>query len=131
MKLNEMTPSALAYLGDSVLELMTRTMLVKSGISDAGKLNKEALFYVKASSQSDAFDKMEPHLTEDELAWFKRGRNNHGIAIPKSASAAQYRKATGMEVMFAYLYLEGKEERMKQLFNIGFCLNGKNESNGE
>ncbi len=120
MKINEMSPSALAYLGDSVLELMTRTMLVKSGVADAGKLNKLALDYVKASSQSDAFDRMEPHLTEDELAWFKRGRNNHTMSIPKSASAAQYRKATGMEVMFAYLYLSEKQERMQELFDIGF-----------
>ena len=120
MKINEMSPSALAYLGDSVLELMTRTMLVKSGVSDAGRLNKLALDYVKASSQSDAFDRMEPHLTEDELAWFKRGRNNHTMSIPKSASAAQYRKATGMEVMFAYLYLTEQNERMKELFEIGF-----------
>ena len=120
MNINEMTPSALAYLGDSVLELMTRTMLVKSGVSDAGKLNKMALDYVKASSQSEAFARMEPYLTEDALAWFKRGRNNHGISIPKSASAADYRRATGMEVMFAYLYLCDKQDRMNQLFDIGF-----------
>ena len=120
MNLNEMTPGALAYLGDSVLELMTRTMLVKSGVADAGKLNKLALDYVKASSQSDAFDRIEPHLAEDELAWYKRGRNNHTMSIPKSASAAQYRKATGLEVLFAYLYLSEKRERMEELFEIGF-----------
>ncbi len=120
MNINEMSPSALAYLGDSVLELMTRTMLVKSGVSDAGKLNKLALDYVKASSQSEAFDRMEPNLTEEELSWYKRGRNNHGMSIPKSASAAQYRKATGLEVLFAYLYLSEQRERMQELFELGF-----------
>ena len=120
MNINEMTPSALAYLGDSVLELITRTTLVKRGLSDAGRMNALALQFVKASSQSEAFDRMEPHLTEDELAWFKRGRNNHTISKPKNATAADYRKATGLEVMFAYLYLTEQNERMQELFSIGF-----------
>ena len=123
MNINEMSPSALAYLGDSVLELITRTTLVKRGMSDAGRMNVLALQFVKASSQSDAFDRMEPHLTEDELAWFKRGRNNHSNSKPKSATAADYRKATGLEVMFAYLYLTEQNERMQELFEIGFQTN--------
>lgn len=120
MNINEMSPSALAYLGDSVLELITRTTLVKRGLSDAGRMNVLALQFVKASSQSTAFDRMEPHLTEDELAWFKRGRNNHTMSKPKNATAADYRKATGLEVMFAYLYLTEQNERMQELFSIGF-----------
>ena len=120
MNINEMSPSALAYLGDSVLELITRTTLVKRGMSDAGRMNVLALQFVKASSQSDAFDRMEPYLTEDELAWFKRGRNNHTMSKPKNATAADYRKATGLEVMFAYLYLTEQNERMQELFSIGF-----------
>ncbi len=120
MNVNEMSPSALAYLGDSVLELITRTTLVKRGLSDAGRMNALALQFVKASSQSEAFDRMEPHLTEDELAWFKRGRNNHTMSKPKNATAADYRKATGLEVMFAYLYLTEQLERMQELFTIGF-----------
>ena len=120
MQLNEMTPSALAYLGDSVLELMTRARLVKSGISNAGKLNKAALSYVQASAQSEAADRILPILSENELLWFKRGRNNHGLSVPKSATAAQYRKATGLEVLFACLYLEKKTERMEELYNAGF-----------
>ncbi|MBE6574601.1 MAG: ribonuclease III [Ruminococcaceae bacterium] len=120
MQINEMSPAALAYLGDSVLELMTRTMLVKSGVADAGKLNKLALDYVKATAQCDAFDRMSEHLTDDEMYWFKRGRNHSTSSAPKSASTGQYRKATGLEVLFAYLYLEGKRERMEELFEIGF-----------
>ncbi len=123
MNVNEMSPSALAYLGDSVLELITRTTLVKRGLADAGRMNAIALQFVKASSQSEAFDRMEPHLTEDELAWFKRGRNNHTMSKPKNATAADYRKATGLEVMFAYLYLTEQNNRMQELFEIGFQTN--------
>ena len=120
MQLHEMSPAALAYLGDSDLELMTRKMLVESGISDAGKLNKLALGYVKATAQCDAVDKIMEHLTEDEIYWYKRGRNHSANSAPKSASTGQYRKATGLEVLFAYLYLDGKTERMQELYDIGF-----------
>ncbi|MBQ7124825.1 MAG: ribonuclease III [Clostridia bacterium] len=121
------TPSAdtlsgasLAYLGDAVLELLTRQYLLSLGKTDVGKMNSLALSYVKATAQSDAVEKILPVLSEEELAVFKRGRNSHGIAIPKSAKAGQYRRATGFEALFAYLYINGKEERMKELFLLGF-----------
>jgi len=85
-----------------------------------GRLNNMALSYVRATAQSDAVERILPHLTEEETAVFKRGRNAHGIAIPKSASASQYRRATGLEALFGYLSLHGREERMKELFLIGF-----------
>lgn len=120
MENNEYSPCALAYLGDCVLEIQTRTRLVKTGISDAGKLNSMALSYVKASAQSAAFSRIEPILKEDELAWFKRGRNNHTMHIPKSASPADYRRATGLEVLFGWLHICGEYERIDFLFNTAF-----------
>ncbi len=110
----------LAYLGDAVLELITRQYLLSLGVSDVGKLNKMALDYVRATSQSDAVERILPHLTEKELSVFKRGRNSHGISIPKSACAGQYRRATGLEALFAYLYMQEDNERMKELYIIGF-----------
>ncbi len=110
----------LAYLGDAVLELMTRQYLLSSGVTDVGRLNQSALSYVRATAQSEAVERMLPCLTEEETAVFKRGRNAHGIAIPKSASASQYRRATGMEALFGYLFLHGREERMKELFLLGY-----------
>lgn len=112
--------ASLAYLGDAVLELLTRQYLLSSGETDVGKMNSLALSYVKATAQSDAVEKILPVLSEEELAVFKRGRNSHGIAIPKSAKAGQYRRATGFEALFAYLYINGKEERMKELFLLSF-----------
>ena len=114
---------SLAYLGDSVLEVITRQYLLSKGVTDVGKLNKMALSYVKATAQSQAVERILPHLTETEEQVYKRGRNSHGISIPKSASAPQYRRATGLEALFGYLYIEGKTERMKELFIIGFLEN--------
>lgn len=118
--------TALAYLGDAVLELITRQYLLSTGVTDVGKMNSMALSYVRATAQSEALEKMLPHLTEEEVHVFKRGRNAHGVSIPKSASASQYRRATGVEALFAHLYATGREERMKELFIIGFCPNENN-----
>ena len=120
----------LAYLGDSVLELITRRYLLSTGVTDVGKLNQMALSFVRATAQSEAVERLLPHLTEEETAVFKRGRNAHGIAIPKSASASQYRRATGMEALFGYLYLEGREERLAELFAIGYALSEGGEVDG-
>lgn len=119
MNVNEFSPAALAYLGDSVIELMVRRHLVLSGVSDAGKLNELSRSYVRATSQSDAMERIMPLLTDEELTFFKWGRNLH-TAVPKSASVGQYRRATGMETLFACLYLDGREERMNELFTAAF-----------
>lgn len=112
--------SELAYLGDAVLELLVRRRLLASGIRTAAKLNRAALSYVKATVQSEAFSRIEGMLTEEETDFYRRGRNANGLSIPKSASALEYRRATGFESLFGALYLAGCEERIKQLFEAAF-----------
>ena len=118
----QLNGTSLAYLGDSVLEVIVRQYLLSTGVTDVGKLNSMALSYVRATVQSEAVERILPHLSEEETHVFKRGRNAHGIAIPKSASASQYRRATGLEALFGYLYINNQTERMKELFSIGFCI---------
>ncbi|MBE6608862.1 MAG: ribonuclease III [Ruminococcaceae bacterium] len=110
----------LAYLGDAVIELLTRQRLVEKGIHGAGNLNKAALGYVTAVAQSAAIERVLPVLTEKETDVYKRGRNQHSASIPKSASAAQYRRATGFEALFGYLWLVGEHERAKYLFSVAY-----------
>lgn len=117
---NELSAAALAYLGDSVVELLTREHLVASGLSTAAHLNKVAANFVTAPSQAKAMKLILPVLTEEESAVFRRGRNNTHANVPKSASVAEYRTATGMETLFAYLYLQGNTERARELFAIGY-----------
>ena len=118
--IKNISPGALAYLGDAVIELMVREYAVLKGISDAGKLNEIARNFVTAAEQSIALEKILPILTEQELAYFKRGRNIHSSNIPKSSSVAEYRRATGFEVLFGYLYITGQTERKKQLFATAY-----------
>ena len=117
---NSLSGATLAYLGDAVIEVLVRRYLVGIGLSDGGVLSRRALEFVKATAQSAGVTRLEGHMTEEEEYIFKRGRNAHGIGIPKSASAAEYRRATGMEALFGYLDLCGREERKQELFNIAY-----------
>lgn len=120
MKTGEMSGSSLAYLGDAVIELMVREMLLSRDIGDVGKMNKIADTLVRATYQSQAMDRLMPLLTEEEIAVYKRGRNTHSHTVPKSAKVSDYRKATGMEALFGFLYAEGRKERLTELFAIAF-----------
>jgi ribonuclease-3 family protein len=111
---------ALAYVGDCVLELKVRTYLLSLGLQDSAALNRNALSFVKASAQSLAFDKIEALLNEEEQSYYKRGRNTHTSKTPKSATALEYRRATGFEALFGYLYLSGNIDRIDELFEIAY-----------
>ena len=123
MELSDITTPALASLGDSVLEVCVRTYLVtERGLSTSAHLNRASLDFVRASAQSEAVGRMEPHFTEEEAAIYRRGRNMGHGNVPKSASVAEYRRATGMEVLFGYLHLTGQTERLEHLFRLGYGL---------
>ena len=112
--------AALAYLGDSVIELCVREHLVREGLSSSARLNSEALEYVRASKQAEAMKNILPVLTEEEESIFKRGRNMGHTNTPKSATVSEYREATGMECLFGYLHLLGRRERIAELFALAY-----------
>lgn len=119
-KAAQLSCAALAYLGDSVLELLTRERLVAGGLSTAAHLNAAAKDYVTAPAQAQAMQRIMDELSDEEAAVFRRGRNNVHSNVPKHASVSQYRTATGMEALFAYLYLTGAMERARELFALAY-----------
>ncbi len=125
--IRELSTEALAYLGDSVIELKVRKLLVDKGFSHSGTLNRESQKFVKASAQAQALQNILPLLEPEEESVFKRGRNMSGGNVPKSASAAEYRAATGMEVLFGYLYFSEKYERIDELFSKAYSLNNTDD----
>ncbi len=127
MKHNSLGGLSLAYLGDAVLEVQTRKKLLEKGITDLKKLNREALHYVRAVDQSAAMERLLPHLSEEETDVFKRGRNSHGVSAPKSATVVEYRRATGMEALFGWLYLAEEHGRIEELFALAFPDASENE----
>lgn len=108
----------LAHIGDGVFELLCRSFLCAEGGKNVGNLHKDTVAMVKAPSQAKYADRLLPHLTEEETAYYRRGKNAHVHAVPKGATPAEYAKATGLEALFGALYLAGKTERLNELFHL-------------
>lgn len=106
----------LAHIGDGVWELLCRSYLCAHGGKNVGRLHHDTISMVKAPAQAAYADKMLPLLKEEELAYYRRGKNAHVHAVPKGATPAEYAKATGLEAMFGALYLAGQTQRLNDLF---------------
>lgn len=115
-QINAISNLGLAHVGDAVFELLCRSYLCTKGDSTVKKLHHDAVRLVKAQAQAKFAEKMLPHLTEAELSYYRRGKNTHTHAAPKSASAKEYAMATGLETMFGALYLAGEQQRINALF---------------
>ena len=112
-----LSPSVLAFVGDAVYSLLVRTCLAdENRSSDA--LHKAAIGFVSAQAQAKAFAAIREHLTDEETDIFMRGRNFHTNNTPKSSNPADYHTATGLEALFGFLYLSGKQDRINHLFEI-------------
>ena len=114
--INAISNLGLAHIGDGVFELLCRSYLCAKGEKTVAQLHKDTVQLVKAPSQAAFIDKLLPHLTEQEKDWFRRGKNAHSHAAPKSATPQEYAKATGLETLFGALYLSGQKERLNELF---------------
>ena len=117
-EINAFSNLGLAHIGDGVYELLCRSHLCASGNHTVGNLHKETVQMVKAPTQAKFAEKLLPHLTEDELSFYRRGKNAHVHAVPKGATPAEYAKATGLETLFGALYLSGQTDRINELFHI-------------
>lgn len=115
-EVNRISMLGLAHIGDGVYELMTRTMLCQDGHTAIGELHKLTVSYVRAPAQARAAERLLPLLDEEELGIYKRGRNAHVHGVPQGANAGEYHAATGLEALFGYLYLLGRQERLNALF---------------
>ena len=114
-EINAISNLGLAHMGDAVFEVLCRSYLCVKGDHTALKLHQDAVRLVKASAQAKFADVLLPHLTEEEAAYYRRGKNAH-VHVPKSATPQQYAKATGLEALFGALYLLGRRERINELF---------------
>lgn len=117
-QVNAISNTGLALVGDGVYELLVRTYLCTQGDQTLLKLHKDTVQLVNAPAQAKFADKLKPHLTEDEQAYYRRGKNAHTHAAPKSATKAEYAKATGLEALFGALYLLGRTDRLNELFQL-------------
>lgn len=122
-ELNMLPPLVLAYIGDAVYEMFIRTYIIEKGIYHVNKLHKMSIAFVSAKSQAASTRKMMEMLTEEEQNIIRRGRNAKSSTMPKNASVADYRLATGFEALIGWLYLKKDFERLKELVKIVIQIN--------
>ena len=113
------SPLTLAYIGDSIYDLIIKSLVINQGNRQVNKLHKETSMYVQASTQSLMMRAMQEELTEEEHAVYKRGRNAKSVSPAKNQSITDYRRATGFEALLGYLYLKKERKRMLDLVKIG------------
>ncbi len=109
------SPLTLAFMGDSIFDLIIRTYIVESGNAPVNKLHKRASKLVQASAQAELYHLIKDQLTEEETAVFKRGRNAKSYTSAKNAGILEYRTATGLEALIGYLYLSDRMDRLMDL----------------
>ncbi len=131
-KIKMYSPLSLAYIGDSVFDLIIRTMITVRGNTQPGKYHERAVHYVSAGSQSRIADRIRPCLTEEEEAVFRRGKNAKPGSFAKNQSHYDYQMATGFEALLGYLYLTGQMDRIFALLDQGLyeeepCLTKKTQ----
>lgn len=113
------SPLVLAYIGDCVFDLVIKSMVISRGNKQVHKLHRETSAYVQASSQSRMMRAMQPCLSEEEHAVYRRGRNTKSVSAAKNQSITDYRRATGFEALIGYLYLKKEYARLMELIKIG------------
>ena len=112
------SPLALAYIGDSVYDLIIRTMIVSGADMQVNKYHKAVSAIVKARAQANLIKKLEAVLTDEEMEIYKRGRNAKSNTKAKNAEIGEYRLATGFEALIGYLYLKEDMKRVIDLIKI-------------
>ena len=118
-QVKELSSLGLAHVGDGAYELLCRSYLCARGNRTVHTLHKDTVNMVKAPAQARFAEAILPLLTEEEQGYFRRGKNAHTHAAPKSATPQEYAKATGLEALFGALFLLGRTDRLNELFQVG------------
>jgi ribonuclease-3 family protein len=116
------SPLTLAYIGDSIYDLVIRSILVNKGNTPVNKLHQRASQVVKAQTQAAMILALMDELTDEEVDWYRRGRNSKPHTKAKNASTMDYLEATGFEAVMGYLYLTGDMDRICELVTHGVDL---------
>ena len=117
-RINQISSLGLAHVGDGVYELMVRSWLVLHGKATNKGLHRATVRYVAAPAQAAAAERLLPLLSEEEADVFRRGRNTSPHSVPKAASRSDYQTATAVEALFGWLYLQGRTQRLNELFSV-------------
>lgn len=112
--------NVLAFVGDAVLSLQVREYLIELGHSRLNRMQEASTLFVSAKSQANFMNYLLENnlINEDEMIYYKRGRNAKSKTMAKNANMLEYRIATGFEAFWGYLYLSKQEDRLDELWNL-------------
>jgi len=113
----EVNIKTLAYIGDVVYELYIREHVIENSREQVNKLHKKTIKYVSAKAQAKVVTALDNELTDDEKDIIRRGRNAEANTVPKNTDVVTYKIATGFEALIGFLYLEKREDRLKDIIN--------------
>ncbi|MCW5314941.1 ribonuclease III [Nostoc sp. KVJ3] len=102
-QVQQISPTALAYLGDAIYELYVR-MLYLLPLQRSGIYHSLVVEQVRAETQALHLRSLTPHLRDTELDIVRRGRNA-ATGRPKRLNPEIYQQATSLETLIGYLYL--------------------------
>lgn len=102
-QLQQISPTALAYLGDVVYELYIRTFYLLPP-QRPETYHRLVVTQVRAETQAMYLEKLSPYLFDTELEIVRRGRNA-ATGRPKRVDPKIYQQATSLETLIGYLYL--------------------------
>ncbi|NJK99053.1 MAG: Mini-ribonuclease 3 [Spirulinaceae cyanobacterium RM2_2_10] len=116
--LAQLSPAALAYLGDAVYELYIRRRYLLPPQRLAA-YHAQVVACVRAEQQAAQLQSLAQHLTAAEQQWVRRGRNAAGRA-PARLAAGIYQQASGFETLIGYLYLAAPQRLNELLACLDF-----------
>ena len=119
VNIDSYSPLTLAYIGDSVYDLIIKSLVINEGNKQVKKLHQETSRMVQASAQSEMMRVIQGVLTEEEHAVYRRGRNAKSVSPARNQSLTDYRRATGFEALIGWLYLKSDWKRIIDLVKIG------------
>lgn len=111
-----LSPGLLAYIGDSIYEVMARKYFLKKGYRRLHDIHQKTITLVNASSQAHFLNKIETMLSEREKDIVRRGKNAKTGNVPNNAEIMEYRLSTGFEALIGYLYLSDQKDRLDQIW---------------
>ncbi|MEA5513029.1 Mini-ribonuclease 3 [Nodularia sp. UHCC 0506] len=102
-QIQQMSPLALAYVGDAIYELYVR-MFYLLPMQQTKAYHGLVVAQVRAETQALHLRSLTPHLSAAELEIVRRGRNA-ASGRPKRVKPKIYQQATSLETLIGYLYL--------------------------
>ncbi len=117
-KIDNLSPLALAFIGDGVHTLFVREFVVKGGISNLNYYHQKAKKFCNAKHQKEVLEKLLPMLSFEESEIVRRARNAKSKHKAKNFNEEEYKKATAFEALVGFLYLTEQKERLKEILKI-------------